>query len=46
MWEGRRPCKERRRPVSCGGEAAAVEVEVLLEETRGAAEAKRGQVRV
>ncbi|XP_066314955.1 actin-binding protein wsp1-like [Miscanthus floridulus] len=36
-------CQERRPPVGCGGEAVAVEVEALLEETRGAAEAKRGQ---
>lgn len=33
-------------PVGCAVEAAAVEVEVLLEETRGAAEAQHGQVRV
>jgi len=37
-------CQERRPPVGCGGEAVAVEVDALLEETRGAAEAKRGQV--
>jgi hypothetical protein len=41
-----RPRQERRSPVSCGGEAAAVEVEALLEKTHGAAEANRGEVRV
>ena len=40
------PRQERRPPVGCGGEAAAVELEALLEETCGAAEAKRGEVRV
>ena len=40
MPEG--PRQGRRPPVGCDGEAAAVEVEVLLEETRGAAQAKRG----
>ena len=41
-----RPRQERRPPASCGGEAAAVEVEALLEKTRSAAEANRGEVRV
>jgi len=40
------PRQERWPPVGCGGEEAAVEVEALLEETHGVAEAKRGQVRV
>ena len=39
---GREGPRQERRPVGCGGEAASFEVEVLLEETRGAAQAKRG----
>jgi hypothetical protein len=51
QWRQQRPVPEgprqgRRPPVGCGGEAAAVEVEALLEETRDAAEKKRGEVRV
>ena len=41
-----RPRQERRPSASCGSEAPAVEVEALLEKTRGAAEANRGEVRV
>ena len=44
---GREGPRQERRQVGCGGEAASFEVEMLLEETHGgAAEAKRGQVRV
>jgi len=39
---GRR--QERQPPIASRGEAAAVEVEVLVEEARGAAKAERGQV--